>query len=357
MKEWHETDAIARGLREALGAGKPVALCTVVAIAGSSYRRPGAKLLVGPTIPLRGALSGGCLEADAREVALDALETGHARIRRYETGEDTVWGLGLGCDGTVEVFVQPVQPAQIPVWNRVAELLAEDDAFVLATAIAGPATGRSAVILGDQVTGATGVEQVDKQLVRLAQDTLADRRSRLVDVGESTAFFEVLQPPPRLVIVGAGDDAIPLARAAAAVGFRLTVVDHRPAYLAAERFPDAAHLVKAAPEDDAGSLALHRECYAVVMNHALARDRAWIRTLLGSPVPYVGVLGPRARVAKILDEVGRDASDRVFGPVGLDIGANGPEQIAVSVLAEVLAVRAGRPPQHLRERASAIHGG
>jgi xanthine dehydrogenase accessory factor len=357
MKEWHETDAIARRLRAALDAGEPVALCTVVAIDGSAYRRPGAKLLVGPTIPVCGGLSGGCLEADAREVALEVLETGHGRIRRYETGEDTVWGLGLGCDGTVEVFVQPVLPAHTPVWNRVAELLAGDDVFVLATVIAGPATGQSVVIHGNQLTGATGVEEIDEQLVHLTHDRLADRRSRLMDVDECTVFFEVLVPPPRLVIVGAGDDAMPLARAAAAVGFRLTVVDHRPASLTAERFPDAAQLVHAAPEDGTKALALDRDCFAVVMNHALARDRAWIRALLESPVPYVGALGPLARVTTILQEIGRDASDRVFGPVGLDLGANGPEQIAVSVLAEILAVRAGRTPQHLRERTGAIHGG
>ena len=135
------------------------------------------------------------------------------------------------------------------------------------------------------------------------------------------------------------------------------MVDHRAAYLAAERFPDASRLVKAAPKDNAGPLALDRDCYAVVMNHALERDRAWIRVLLESPVPYIGVLGPRARVARILEDIGRDVPDRVFGPVGLDLGADGPEQIAVSVLAEILAVRANRTPQHLRERKGAIHGG
>jgi xanthine dehydrogenase accessory factor len=357
MKEWHETEAIARSLREVLGAAERVALCTVVAIDGSAYRRPGAKLLVGPTIPLRGGLSGGCLEADAREVALQALETGHAHIRRYDTGEDTVWGLGLGCEGTVDVFVQPVNPELNAVWNRVGELLEGDEAFVLATVTAGPATGRSLAIHGGRATGTTGVELLDEQLVQLARDRLADRRSRLVDVGECTVFFEVLLPPPRLVIVGAGDDAIPLARAAAAVGFRLTLVDHRPAYLAAERFPEASQLVQAAPEDDTGHLNLDRDCFAVVMNHALERDRAWIRALLESPVPYIGVLGPRARIDRILDELGRDASDRVFGPIGLDLGANGPEQIAVSVLAEILAVRANRKPRHLRERKEAIHSG
>ncbi len=356
MKEWHETAAIARSIREALGAGERVALCTVVAIDGSAYRRPGAKLLVGPTIPLLGGLSGGCLEADAREVALEALETGQAHIRRYKTGEDAIWGLGLGCDGKVDVFVQPVHSPQIAVWSCVAELLAGDDAFVLATVIAGPATGQSLVIHGGQVTGATGVEHIDEQIVRLASDRHAERRSRLTAVDECTVFFDVLQPPPRLVIVGAGDDAMPLARAAAAVGFRLTVVDHRPASLATERFPETARLVQTAPEDDTGSLALHHDCHAVVMNHALMRDRAWVRTLLESPVSYIGVLGPRARVDRILEEIGRGASDRVFGPVGLDLGANGPEQIAVSVVAEILAVRAGRTPQHLRERKGAIHG-
>jgi len=356
MKEWRETQVIARSLREALSAGERVALCTVVAIHGSAYRRPGAKLLVGPTVPSRGGLSGGCLEADAREVALTALETGAAHIRRYETGEDSVWGLGLGCDGSIEVFVQPVNPAQTAQWNRVVELLAGEDAFVLATVVAGPATGQSLVIHDGRVTGATGVERLDEQLVRLARDQLGDRRSRLLEVDGGTVFFEVLLPPPRLVLVGAGDDAMPLAQAAAAAGFRLTVVDHRPAFLAAERFPDSSQLVCASPDDDTGPLGLHRDCYAVVMNHALVRDRSWIRALLESPVPYVGVLGPRERVDRILQELGCEASDRVFGPVGLDLGANGPEQIAVSVLAEILAVRAGRTPQHLRERTLAIHG-
>ncbi|MDH3498426.1 MAG: XdhC family protein, partial [Gemmatimonadota bacterium] len=119
--------------------------------------------------------------------------------------------------------------------------------------------------------------------------------------------------------------------------------------------PDATQLIQAAPEDDTGPLALTADCFPVVMNHALERDRAWIRSLLESPVPYVGVLGPRARVDRILQELGQDASERVFGPVGLDIGANGPEQIAVSVLAEILAVRAGRTPRHLRGRKGPIH--
>jgi len=357
MKEWHETEAIARSLREALGDGERVALCTVVAVEGSAYRGPGAKLLVGPTIPLYGGLSGGCLEADAREVALEALDTGHAHIRRYDTAEDTVWGLGLGCEGTIDVFVQPLNPELTAVWNRVEELLKGDDAFVLATVIDGPATGRSLVIHGGRAIGGTGVAHLDEQLVQQARDRLADRQSVIVDVDECTVFFEVLLPPPRLVIVGAGDDAIPLARAAAAVGFRITVVDHRPAYLAAERFPDVSQLVQAAPEDDTDPLALDRDCFAVVMNHALERDRAWIRVLLQSPVPYIGVLGPRARVGRILEQLGCEASDRVFGPVGLDLGANGPEQIAVSVLAEILAVRADRKPRHLRERKEAIHSG
>jgi xanthine dehydrogenase accessory factor len=356
MKEWRETEMVARSLREALGVGERVALCTVVAIHGSAYRRPGAKLLVGQGIPSRGGLSGGCLEADAREIALTALESGAAHIRRYETGDDAVWGLGLGCGGTIEVFVQPIHPAQAALWNQVVELLEGEDAFVLATVVAGPATGQSLVIHDGRPTGTTGFERTDERIVHLAHDRLEDRRSRLLEVDGGTVFFEVLLPPPRLVIVGAGDDAMPLARAAAAAGFRLTVVDHRPAFLAAERFPDASQLVCAIPDDDIAALSLHGDCFAVVMNHAVRQDRSWIRALLQSPVPYVGVLGPRARVERILQELGHDASDRVFGPVGLDLGAHGPEQIAVSILAEILAVRAGRTPQHLRERKVGIHG-
>ena len=171
-------------------------------------------------------------------------------------------------------------------------------------------------------------------------------------------FFDVLVPPPQLVVLGAGDDARPLVRFAAEVGFRVVVVDRRPGYLTADRFPAAAALVQSAGDELEDALPLDAECYAVVMNHNFADDQAYVRALLKAPVAYVGMLGPRQRTERILRNLSAEGSTdegRVYGPVGLDIGTDGAEQVALAVIAEILAVRSGRRARSLRERRAAIH--
>ncbi len=158
-------------------------------------------------------------------------------------------------------------------------------------------------------------------------------------------------------MIGANDDAIPICAYASDIGFRVAVVDHRPALLAAERFPGAAARLALRPEEDAGALALGPRTYAVVKTHSFAQDRDWTRRLLDGGVPYVGLLGPRARTQEILRQIGAEAADRVYGPVGLDLGAEGPEQVALSIVAELLAAHTSREPAHLREKESAIHAG
>jgi len=170
----------------------------------------------------------------------------------------------------------------------------------------------------------------------------------------------VLIPPPQLIVLGAGDDARPLVRFAAEVGFRVVVVDRRSGLLTHERFPAAALLVESAGAELAEVLPLDAECYAVVMNHNFADDQAYVRALVRSPVAYVGMLGPRQRTERILRNVaaegGRPIDEgRVYAPVGLDIGTDGAEQVALAVIAELLAVRSGRRARSLRERRVAIH--
>ncbi len=171
-------------------------------------------------------------------------------------------------------------------------------------------------------------------------------------------FFDVLVPPPQLVVLGAGDDARPLVRFAADVGFWVVVVDRRSGFPTRERFPGAADLVESAGDELGRMLPLDAECYAVVMNHNFADDQAYVRALLKTPVAYVGMLGPRQRTERILRNVGAEGSmdeGRVYGPVGLDIGTDGAEQVALAVIAEILAVRSGRRARSLRERQVAIH--
>ncbi len=160
----------------------------------------------------------------------------------------------------------------------------------------------------------------------------------------------MLAPPPRLLLFGAGDDTRPICAYASDVGFRVTVVDHREAFLSADRFPGAARRALLRPEDGAGALPVGPRTYAVVMSHSFAHDREWARHLLAAGAPHVGLLGPRARTEEILRQIGAEGDERVFGPVGLDLGAEGPEQVALAVVAELLAAHTAREPAHLRQK-------
>ena len=372
MKHWQETSRIVGRVAELAAAGRRAAVATVVRIEGSAYRRPGAKLLVEEGGATRGGVSGGCLEADVREVALGVMRDGVPRLRHYETGSDdrTVWGLGLGCNGAVDIFVQPVTFADaVAVARLVGMLLTGDSPFAVSTLVRGPAAalGRMLVAGDGRQTGSTGNPGLDQGIARRTEMLLATGESKIHEIAtgvgiESAAVFtEVHVPPPRLVICGAGDDAIPLVAYASQVGFRVTVVDHRPAYLSAERFPDAERIDRR-PDDGLEGLPVGPRTHLVVMTHSFAHDREWVRRLLRTAVPYIGLLGPRARRDEILEQIGATGerigvteTDRLFAPVGLDVGADGPEQIAVSIVAELLAVRASSAPRHLREKDGVIH--
>jgi len=422
MNHWKETAEILSRLAELGAAGRRAALATVVDIVGSAYRRPGAKFLIEDTGSTLGSVSGGCLEADVREVANAVVESGRPSLRHYNTGdEDVVWGLGLGCNGLVDVFVQPATEGPLAALaGPLRELFAGDGPVVLATVVgdgaaataaidappasdAPPATlaihaaaavdavaavevgavlaiacdaretagespaAREGRPAGAGVHGSLGSPELDRQVVEQARALAAAGRSGVHAIGGRRVFVEALPPPPHLLVCGGGDDARPLVAYAADVGFRVTVLDHRPALLAPEWFPRALRRVVARPEDPELALPPPARTLAVVKTHSLAHDREWVRRLLAAGLPYIGVLGPRARTEAILRDVeaaaggplarGEEAGERerVFGPVGLDLGADGPAQVAISIVAELLAFHAGREPRHLSVLREAIH--
>ncbi|HEV8580475.1 MAG TPA: XdhC family protein [Thermoanaerobaculia bacterium] len=335
MNHWKETAEILSRLAELRAAGRRAALATVVRIVGSAYRRPGAKFLIEENGETLGSVSGGCLEADVREVAKAVMVTGAPSLRHYSTGtdEDIVWGLGLGCNGLVDVFIQPATEGPLAeMVGRLRELLAGDSTFAIAT-----------VLDGDEA-GATDVAAAEGALPGV--QTIGDRQ----------VFVEVLPPPPHLIVCGAGDDARPLVAYAADAGFRVTLVDHRQGLMQPSWFPQAARLILARPEEPIDLPSASRSL-AVVKTHSLNHDREWVRRLLAAGLPYIGVLGPRARTENILREIGREGDERVYGPVGLDLGADGPRQVALAIVAELLAFTAQREPRHLSERREAIHAG
>lgn len=369
MNHWKETAEIVARLAELSAAGRRAALATVVRIVGSGYRRPGAKFLIEDTGGTLGSVSGGCLEADVREVARAVLETGRPSLRHYSTGtdEDVVWGLGLGCNGLVDVFIQPATEGPLAALagklGKLGELLAGDSTFVLATAIApledvDESPGAMLAIEPEgAVHGSLGSAERDRLAAAQARDLAPAGRSAVREVAGGEVFFEVLPAPPHLVVCGAGDDARPLVAYAADAGFRVTLIDHRPALLDPAWFPQASQRLLGRPGDEGIVLPPAARSLAVVKTHSLAHDREWVRRLLAAGLPYVGLLGPRDRTEAILREIGAAESDagRVFGPVGLDLGADGPRQVAMSIVAELLAFIAQREPRHLNQRREAIH--
>jgi xanthine dehydrogenase accessory factor len=364
MKRWKETaDLLSRAIRLA-ESGHGTAVATVVGIDGSAYRRPGAKFLVQSNGETAGSISGGCLEADVREIALQIIAGAPARLLRYETGADDAspFGLGLGCSGAVEIFVQPLVSAESLETARVTrELLTGEAAFALATFLGGASVGRTLVVTPEGLrAGSTNDAALDRATASRTSELLSRGESGRSG-GEAEIFTEVLVPPPHLMIFGAGDDAIPLCAYASDVGFRVTLVDHREAALAAERFPGAYRRVLLRPEAGMDCLPIGPRTLAVVKTHSFAHDREWARRLILSGVEYIGLLGPRARSKEILRQIGEGAENgaiddgRVFAPVGLDIGAEGPEQIALAIVAELLSVSSSRGSASLREKKGAVH--
>jgi xanthine dehydrogenase accessory factor len=351
--------------------GQRMALATIVAVRGSTYRRPGARLLVPEDGAPIGNISGGCLEGDVADVARIVMKEGTARLAGWDltADDDDVWGLGLGCNGAIEVFIEPAEQAAA-VTHALRTALEQERRICVATALESEAPelvapgARLVVPPEGPVDGSLGHADVDAEAILAAREALDTGRSEIrTFVHGVRAFVEVLEPPLRLVICGAGHDAIPLVRAAAGVGWRAVVVDDRPAFLTTDRFPEAHAFVQVEqPADIAKVTPLDARTFVVVMTHNYLRDRDYLRGLLTSDVGYIAMLGPSARTYRLLSDLadhGVEITDadraRIHGPAGLDLGAEGPDEIAEAIVAEIVAVRHGRGGGLLRERPGPIH--
>jgi xanthine dehydrogenase accessory factor len=347
-----------------------MALATIVAVRGSTYRRPGARLLVPEDGSPVGNISGGCLEGDVADMARVVMDEGRARLAGWDltADDDAVWGLGLGCNGAIEVFIEPAEKAaEVAGALRVA--LEEERPISVVTVVesshAAVEPGARLVVRPDGTSdGSLGDAAIDATAVEASRALLREERSEVRALSEGVrAFVEVLDPPLRLVVCGAGHDAIPLVRAASVLGWKVTVVDDRPGFLTHERFPEATAFVAVAePEDAAKAAGVDGRTFAVVMTHNFLRDKEYIRSLLGSPAAYVGMLGPGARTERLLMELhdeGVEVADanreRIHGPAGLDLGGEGPEEIAQAIIAEIVAVKRHRAGGFLRDRPGPIH--
>jgi xanthine/CO dehydrogenase XdhC/CoxF family maturation factor len=335
-------------------AGRVLAVGVLVDTAGSTYRKPGALILIASDGEYAGLISGGCLEGDLREHARKVIANGTPRTVRYDTrtSEDLIWGLGLGCEGAMQVLLLPAGPAN--AWQPLAHLSAALQAHE-ATAIGVIAeSSHPEVQIGTLVLPAGAdasapvppsleAPEVQERLRRAA----AEGKTGWLEQSAWKLFVMPLALPPRILLLGAGPDALPVVDFAVRLNWKVTLVDHRAAYAVPARFPGAERVVHGGPESLSAELDLTRFTAAVVMSHHLRSDLAYLRVLAAGAIPYVGLLGPAMRRERMLEDLGDEARSlqgRLHAPVGLRLGGRSPESIALAIVAELHAFIHGSTP-------------
>jgi xanthine/CO dehydrogenase XdhC/CoxF family maturation factor len=371
----------------ASGSTEPLALATVVNVSGSAYRRPGARMLITASGRTAGSISGGCLEGDAKERAIQIIESQHSMLVTYDStsSEDIIFGLGLGCNGVVQVMIEP---------------LAREDANGLLAFLSSchheRKPGRMATVFlmrpakeegcdgcpsrcNDCDSNITSFKTIERTLqwpdgrvtssilrpaLRSALDNaFAELAGRRVKTGtailpgndEADWLIETIVPPPSLFIFGAGDDAIPVATLAQQLGWHVTVTDARPAFANRSRFPnvDVIQSQRAVTFNSAQV----QDHLAIVMTHSYEQDKTWLKMLLASKVKQISQIGPKLRTMRLLDELGLDASQHpnLQTPAGLDIGAETPGEVALSLISGLQAAITRHRGGYLSERDGPIH--
>jgi xanthine dehydrogenase accessory factor len=365
--------AILAELQKSNRQGKTTILATAIEAQGSTYRRAGAKMLLTSDSCSIGTISGGCLEADVTLKSQKVMATRQPTVVTYDTtsDEDIVWGLGLGCNGLVRVLIEPITPKQTDYVEFLSRCYGDRQLGVVATVVS------NAGLVQEKVGTRLMLQQngsfishfspaVAANIVEDARAALERKLSSLktyqLPTGEVEVFIEVIQPPLPLIIFGAGHDAIPVARFAKELGWNVTVVDTRQALATRNRFADADTIVLSHPENISDYVAVSDRTAAVVMTHNYLHDLELLKLLLPSQVCYLGILGPKSRTERLLAELRQigtqptlEQMHRLYAPIGLDIGADTPEEIALSIIAGIQAVITNRLGNQLRERKGSIH--
>lgn len=330
-----------------LAAGQPVALATVIQTWGSAPRKEGANLALTATGGMTGSVSGGCVEGAVVEAGLEVLTSGRPQLLHFGVADETAWNVGLACGGNIEVFVERLDPAAYACLHA---LMGEERPGVIVTLIQAPESLLGAKLIVDEegarLWGSLG-DGLDGPAVELARQALADGRPQrhpLPAAEAIEAFITVIQPPPTLVIVGGVHIAIALTNLARTLGYRTVIIDPRRAFGSQTRFPHAHQLIQAWPDKAFSQLRLNRETAVVMLTHDPKIDDPALKLVLNSPAFYVGALGSQRTHAQRRRRLARAGLSEaqlahIHAPIGLDIGAQTPEEIALAIMAEIVAVK------------------
>ncbi|MFD2336934.1 XdhC family protein [Pedobacter mendelii] len=339
---------------------KKSALATVVKVEGSSYRRPGARMLVTEDGMLTGAISGGCLEGDALRKALSAIHQQENKLVTYDTTDedDAKFGVQLGCNGIVHILFEPIfehdklNPIEL---LKVANGFRENCVITTLFSLESKNQPGSLMLFRERESMEKTPTEISGVLKNDAFDVLKLKLSRFetytIDGENFDAFLEFIPPPIQLVIAGAGNDAQPLAEIANILGWEIIVVDGRQTHCNTQRFPNAKKILVAKPDQVLTQIEIDQQTAFVLMTHNYNYDTELLNILIATNAPYIGTLGPKKKLIRMLEELGQsEYLQRVNGPIGLDIGAETAEEIAISIVAEIKTIFSGASAVMLKEK-------
>lgn len=323
---------------------KSIALATVIQTWGSSPRRAGAKMALTPDGKITGSVSGGCVEGAVFDTGVDVLKSNRPQLLHFGVADETAWEVGLACGGSIEIFVKPLDTE---FFKPLRSTLVDEQVAALVTVVRGPneLLGREMLVRDDDSVTGTISDELNGQILNLTKETLEQGESRRVMLNEAIELFiEVILPPPTLIAVGGVHITIALMALAKTLGYRTVVVDPRSAFGNEARFPNVDQLIQKWPDEAFQQIPLTRSTAIAMLTHDPKLDDPALKIALPSSAFYVGALGSKTTQAKrrqrLLEEgITEEQLNRLHGPIGLEIGAGTPEEIAMSIMAEIVAAR------------------
>ena len=329
---------------------QPVGLASVISTWGSAPRRVGAMMAFTTQAEISGSVSGGCVEGAVVEAGIRAIQTGRPELLQFGVADETAYSVGLACGGNIEVFVRRLEPG---LFQAVRKELQLRKPVAIVSVISGPESLIGCEILvtsAGKSYGSLG-EGMDETAIQIARQSIENEQSQSISPdwqGHETIrlFVNVIAPLPELIIVGGVHIAITLSTLAKSLGYRTVVIDPRRVFSSPDRFPHVDQLIQAWPDEAFQQVTLTRNSCVAVLTHDPKIDDPALKVVLNSPAFYVGVLGSRKTHAKrrqrlLAEGFSEDQLNRLHAPIGLDLGGESPEETALSILAEIVAVRRG----------------
>ncbi|MCD9856678.1 XdhC family protein [Epilithonimonas sp. JDS] len=364
-----EINDIVKAYREAKGNGLKTALATVVKVEGSSYRQPGARMLVTEDGQLTGAISGGCLEGDALKKAVLAIHQKNNKLITYDTSnpDDVKFGVQLGCNGIVHILFEYIDEnaAQNPI-SLLEKTTEGRNESVITTIFSlekkNTQIGTIASIINQEVTLLDPNTISETEVLNFSSQVFDGKKNVIKKASSNEILFQYIPPQTTLIIAGAGNDVKPLVETASILGWKIILADGRATHAQKKRFPKADEVLLATPEEIINKIEIDESSIFVLMTHNYNYDLALLKLIIYKPLKYVGLLGPKTKLDRMIEDmassgmvIGNEELNKLFGPVGLDIGAETSEEIAISIVAEIQAVLNQRKGLSLRDKKEKIH--